>query len=172
MGALPDIIGFLTEGFQAIGAFVLAFTVNVYGFFLIGNAIYKVVQSSRRSSGDVGYLGQAVRAGIGSLLTQASAFIEGIVVAITQKSVDAAGPMSVMPAVGGEQLTKVLQLGFVACFVFGTIAIIRGASLWASAADGGGQGSKSDSSPAFVGAVYIFSGAIGINAWRFSSYLI
>lgn len=168
---IEELIAALIQAADVLKQFAVALCMYGIGWGLFISAGWRLVKyGDARRQYTMASVG--TRALVGSLLIQASEYVNSVVQTVTGASASANNAMSVMPASGSSVPMMVFQAALAWLGALGVIAILRGATLMVKAGDsaGGGQGSEKD--PLWTGFVFMFSGALGVNLWRFTSGLM
>lgn len=167
---LSQFLAVLTHAAQVIKQLAIAVAMNVVGVFYLGSALVRTLKWSdqRRNYGVPSIAGRAFS---GTALIQASDTINTAVLTFTGALPDQNNAMSVMPSsAGGTVAGMVFGAALAWLATLGAIAILHGIHLIVKAGDGGQNSSVPD--PGWTGCVFIVSGAIGINMWRFVGGLL
>jgi hypothetical protein len=154
------------EGAVVVRQFAIALCSMALGWWLVGAAGTRMVKwnDPRRSYGWASIMTRFV---VGTFFINATEYINMQVTTWTGEGMPAVNAMSVMPAAGGSVPKMILQTTLMWIATMGVIAIIKGTRLIVKAADGNNQSQQED--PGWTAAVYIVSGSIGVNLWRWVS---
>lgn len=151
-------------GSVAVRNLAVAVCSTVLGWWLMGTAGQRMVNwnNPRRQ---YGWPSIAARFVVGTMFVNASQYLNMQVLTWTGAAMPAANAMSLMPGGGGGSVPKMIfQTTLLWMATMGVIAILKGTSLIVKAAEGNSQQQED---PAWTAAVYIVSGSIGVNLWRF-----
>jgi hypothetical protein len=168
---LEDFLGIVTRDAEILKSAVVGIFALVVGWWYLFSAGFRLLKWSDQKR-TYGWPSVIARCFIGACLINASTYVNSMVVTVTgEPPVNA---MSVMPASAGGSGPAGMIMAAVLAWVaaLGVIAILRGSMLIVKSADGQQQGQDSHSDPVWVGLVFIVSGSVGVNLWRFTSGLI
>lgn len=162
---LNALLSSLNEGAVVLRDFAIALCATVLGWWLLYSAAIRLLKWSdpRRQYGAPSV---AARFIVGSLFVSGSDYLNMQVLTWTGETMPAGNAMSVIAETGGSVPKMILQTALVWIATLGVLAILRGTSLIVKAADGNGQSQQED--PAWTAAVFIVSGSIGVNLWRWA----
>lgn len=168
---IEELLQTISQGASVVRQFAIALASNVIGFFFLISAGIKLVKwgDPRRSYGVAAVI---VRAIVGTLFIQASAYLNMAVLTVTGYGMPDNNAMSVMPSGDGGIPAMVFKTALLWLGTLGAIAILNGARMLVKASDGQTGQSASQEDPMWTGFIYIGAGAIGINIWRFVGDLI
>lgn len=160
---LNALLSSLNEGAVVLRDFAIALCSIVLGWWLLYTAAIRLLKWSdpRRQYGVPSVMARFI---VGSLFVSASDYLNMQVLTWTGETMPAGNAMSVMADAGGSVPKMIAQTALVWVATLGVLAILRGTSLVVKAADGNGQSQQED--PAWTAAVFIVSGSIGVNLWR------
>lgn len=156
------------SGAAIVKDFAIALCSLVLGWYLVGNAAYRMTRwSDQRRT--YGWGSVSARFIVGTFFINANAYINMQVLTWTGQAMPTTNSMSVMPGGGGSVPKMILQCVLAWMATLGVLAIIKGTRLIVKAADGGPSQVED---PGWTAAVYIVAGAFGVNLWRFVAPLI
>jgi hypothetical protein len=154
----------LTEGAIVLRQFAIALCSMALGWYLVGQAGVKMLKWSdpRRQYGAASIGARFV---VGTAFINATDYLQMQVLTWTGQGVGSANAMSVMPS--GASVPRMI-LGALLTWVatLGVMAILKGTRLIVKAADGSGQSGSMHEDPGWTAFVYIVSGSLGVNLWR------
>lgn len=167
---IVEFLSMVTKAADVIKELTVAIFSNVIGWYLLASSAWRLVKwhDQRRQYGGASIL---VRSVVGTLFIQSATYLNMVALTVTGYDLPASNAMSVVSA-GDTVPAMVFKSALVWLAALGVIAILRGTQLLVKAGDGGGSNGGSDSDPVWTGCIYIVSGAIGVNLWRFVSGLI
>jgi hypothetical protein len=163
--SLSEFLSAMTSNAGILQNFVISLFANVIGWYVLGTGGVRLVKwgSPRR---DYGASSIMVRTVIGTLFIQATPYLNMAATTVTGYGLSTSNAMSVMPSGGNATVAAIFAAVLAWMAVLGVIAMLHGAQLLIKAGDGSGN-QATDSDPKWTGCVFIFSGAIGVNLWRF-----
>ncbi len=155
----------LTQGAVVVRQFAIALCSMALGWFLIGQAGVKMLKWSdpRRQYGAPSI---AARFVVGSLFNNASDYLQMQVLTWTGQGMGSDNAMSVMPSSGASVPRMIIATVLAWVATVGVMAILKGTRLIVKAADGSGQSGSMHEDPGWTAFVYIVSGSLGVNLWR------
>lgn len=155
----------LNEGAVVLRDFAIALCSTVLGWWLIYTGSIRMLKwdDPRRQYGVPSVLARFI---VGAFFASAADYLNMQVLTWTGETMAANNSMTVMPDAGGSVPTMIVKTALVWIATMGVLAILRGTSLIVKAADGNGQSQQED--PAWTAAVFIVSGSIGVNLWRWA----
>jgi len=170
--SLDELLAMLVKDAGILRDFAVALFSYVIGWYVLGTGIYRLAKWSdpRRSYGGASVV---VRSVIGTCFIQSATYLNTMALTVTGYGVSNTNAMSVMPptstgsGIPGQIFTAVLAW----LAALGVIAIFHGGQLIIKAGDGSSN-TPTDSDPKWTGCIFIVSGAIGVNLWRFVSGLL
>lgn len=170
--SLDELLSMLVKDAGILKEFVVALFSYVIGWFVLATALIRLAKWSdpRRSYGAASIL---VRSVVGTFFIQSATYLNMMALTVTGYGVSNTNAMSVMPSTGagsgipGQIFSAVLAW----LATLGVIAMLHGAQLIIKAGDGSSN-TPTDSDPKWTGCIFIVSGAIGVNLWRFVGGLI
>ena len=162
---IQSFLDMLAQGAVVLRQFVIALCSMVLGWWIITMACIKMLKWSdpRRQYGAPSI---AARFVVGSLFANAADYLQMQVLTWTGQGMASDNAMSVMPAAGSSVPRMILGTLLAWVATVGVMAILKGTRLIIKAADGSGQGGSMHEDPGWTAFVYIVSGAIGVNLWR------
>lgn len=156
---------------DTIKVFAVGLFSTVIGWWMLVSAGIRLAKWSdpRRNYGAPSVLARAI---VGSLFIESASYLNSVTMTLTGMGMPDVNAMSVMPDnVGGGPTAMMFGAGLAWLAALGVLAIFNGTRLLIKGADGAGQGS-SEQDPIWTGCIYIVSGAIGVNIWRFVGGLL
>lgn len=168
-----DIQAFLTDmirGATALRDFAIALAASAVGWYYMVSAGWRLARwnDPKRQYGAGSVVGRSV---VGTMFINASSYLNMMAITFTGFGLPDANSMSVISGGGGGVPQMVVKTALIWLACLGVIAMLRGAQLIAKASDNG-SGAPTEKDPMFTGLVFIVSGAIGVNLWRFASSFI
>lgn len=168
---ITEFLSMITRAASVVRDLVVGIFANIVGWYLFGSGLLRMATwgSPRRNYGAMSII---VRSGIGTVLIQSSQWLNMMALSLTGYGVSAQNAMSVTTPGAGSGIPGMVFSAVLAWLAtLGVIAILHGTSMFVKAGDGSSS-QPTNSDPKFTAVVFIVSGCIGINLWRFTSGLI
>lgn len=165
---LEEFLQMLARFAEAIRALAVAVMAYAVGWWLLFSAGIRLVKwtDPRRQYGVPSIIGRSVG---GTAFINSAQYLNMTVLTFTGYASSGSGAMNVMPSAGGGVVGLVFSTALAWLAALGAIAIFHGSNMLIKSADGAGQ---SQQDPVWTGCIFIVSGAIGVNLWRFVGDLI
>lgn len=166
--SLQALLSALQEGAGVLRTFAITICSMVLGWYLVGAAGVRMAKwdDPRRS---YGWASVTARFVVGTWFINAADYINMQVETWSGTGMANNNAMTVLPNAGGSVPQMILQTTMMWVATLGVLAIIKGTRLIIKAADGAGQSASMHEDPGWTAAVYIVSGSLGVNLWRFVS---
>lgn len=165
--AMETLMASLSEGAIVVREFAVALCSLALGWFMLASASLRLKNWSDPKR-TYGFASVTARFFVGAAFINAADYLNMQVMTWTGDAMPATNAMSVMPSAGSTVPTMILQTAMMWIATLGVLAIIKGTRLIVKAADGSG-GAATQEDPGWTAAVYIVSGSLGVNLWRFVS---
>jgi len=162
---IQSFLNSLGHGAIVLRQFAIALVSMALGWWLVTAAGIKMLKWSdpRRQYGAAAI---AARFVVGTAFINATDWLQVQVMTWTGQGMAASNAMSVMPPSGSSVPRMILGVTLTWVATLGVMAILKGTRLIVKAADGAGQNMSMHEDPGWTAMVYIISGSIGVNLWR------